>query len=232
MLGLTSLFLCFIAGFLSVEALAGIQFHQYQQADYFTYIPERTPKYILVVAHGMLGKNQEASEVAKTYIKRWIKHAKQHDLFVIAPVFDTQRFGNLGGGYGGYRNLFGKHISADKFVNKLVEHYRERTASNSEQFYLYGHSAGDQFINRYTVSHPGRIIKAVISSAGRYSYPTKKYNWPHGAAKLQRTIKWKDGTQTEINRNVTLTNYAKAATKLAIVIGAEDIKEQPVRSAH
>ena len=137
------------------------------EGDYFIYVPNEVPKNILVIAHGMLSKEDKASDIAKKYISRWIKYADQHRLFLIAPVFDTPRFGNLGGGFGGYRNLFGKFISADEFVNKLVSRYSFQTSSGSKRFYLYGHSAGGQFVNRYVVTHPDKIIRAVISAAGR-----------------------------------------------------------------
>ena len=159
------------------------------QGDYYAYIPEKTPQYILVVAHGMLSKNDNPHDAARKYLSRWISYAEKYGLLVVAPVFDTPRFGNLGGGYGGYRNLFGKYVAADKFVNDIVDHFSSVTSSKSNQFYLYGHSAGGQFVNRYVVSHPNRIINAVVSASGRYSYPNKSVNWPYGAGNLTKSIK-------------------------------------------
>ena len=37
------------------------------------------------------------------------------------------------------------------------------------KFMLYGHSAGGQFVSRYVVKHPDRIIAAVISAAGSFA---------------------------------------------------------------
>jgi pimeloyl-ACP methyl ester carboxylesterase len=153
-------------------------------------------------------------------------------LLLIAPVFDTPRFGNLGGGFGGYRNLFGKHIPADEFVNKLVNRYSPQTRSGSTQFYLYGHSAGGQFVNRFVVTHPDKIIRAVISAAGRYSYPTTSSKWPYGAGHLSKKLKWKDGSKTNVSVSKSLRDYALAARKVSIVIGSKDTKVQPKRPAH
>lgn len=217
---------------LSMPAFAGLEYKSSFTADHYVYIPDRKAKNILVIAHGMLGKKQSATNAAKKYIKRWIPYAEQYGLVVIAPAFDTERFGNLNGGYGGYRNLFGKYIAADEFVNKLVDGYSKEFGLNKNQFYLYGHSAGGQFVNRYVVTHPDRIIKAVVSAAGRYSYPTKSASWPYGAGDFSNAIKWNDGVRTPVSVSRSLENYAKAATKVSIVIGGKDTKTQPSRPAH
>ena len=211
---------------------ATVTFESSWGGDYYQYIPTNKPKNIMVIAHGMLSNTENASDVAKQYITRWIPYADEYGLLLIAPVFDTARFGNLGGGYGGYRNLFGKNISADQFVNNIVDRSSNYTSSRSNSFYLYGHSAGGQFVNRYIVTHPDRIIRAVISAAGRYSYPTKSSKWPYGAGDLSKTIAWKDGTQQSVYVSKLLKNYAVASKKVSIVIGSTDIKPQPKRPAH
>lgn len=222
-----------IAMFFPTAVAAQVQLHRAAAGDYQLYIPQQPAKHILVVAHGMLGKNQQAAEQAKTYTERWISYAEQHGLIIIAPVFDDERFGNLSQGYGGYRNLFGKYVAADEFVHQLVDKYSRQTRSGSKQFYLYGHSAGGQFVARYAVTHPQRLIQAVISAAGRYSYPAPQTAWPYGAGSLNKTIRWDNGAIIRHERvSPQLINYAKAAEKVQIVIGARDTKAQDNRPAH
>lgn len=216
----------------SLAVNAEIHYEKSFEGDFFLYIPDDTPKHILVIAHGMLSKGAKGSDVAKAYLNRWKQYADKYGLLLVAPVFDTSRFGNLGGGYGGYRNLFGKHLSADVFVNRIVSRYAVRTSSGSQRFYLYGHSAGGQFVNRYIVTHPNRVLKAVVSAAGRYSYPEPSINWPYGAGGLSKTLRWKDGTRTRVNIGNQLKNYALAAKKVSVVVGDKDIKIQPKRPAH
>nr|WP_245217655.1 alpha/beta hydrolase [Rheinheimera maricola] len=181
----------------------------------------------------MLDKNQQAAAQTKTYAERWVPYAEQYGLIIIAPVFDNEHFGNLSQGYGGYRNLFGKYIGADEFVHQLISQYRSQTQSGANQFYLYGHSAGGQFVARYVVTHPGRIIKAVISAAGRYSYPDDNVPWPYGAGSLNKIIQWDKGAIKRQERvSPQLRNYASAANKVQIVIGAADTKTQEQRAAH
>jgi poly(3-hydroxybutyrate) depolymerase len=218
---------------LVLPVMAQVQLHTSAVGDYQLYLPKAPAKNIIVLAHGMLGKNQQAAMQAKTYAERWIPYAEQHGLIIIAPVFDDERFGNLSQGYGGYRNLFGKHIGADDFVHQLVEQYRKQTRSGSNQFYLYGHSAGGQFVARYVVTHPERVIKAVISAAGRYSYPDDTVPWPYGAGLLNKKINWDNGAVIRHERvSPQLLNYARAADKVQIVIGAADTKAQDKRAAH
>ena len=224
--------LIFIGIFLSLSVNAEISHEKSIEGDFYVYIPDKTPKNILVIAHGMLSKKDNASDVARKYLSRWIRYADEYGLLIIAPVFDTSRFGNLSGGFGGYRNLFGKYTPADTFVNKIVNRYSTRTISGSKRFYLYGHSAGGQFVNRYVVTHPEKVIRAVISAAGRYSYPTTSSKWPYGAGTLSKTLKWKDGTKNRVSITKNLRNYALAANKVSIVIGSKDIKKQPKRPAH
>lgn len=224
--------LIFIFIFLSLSVNAEIIHEQSLEGDFYVYIPKQTPKNILVIAHGMFSKKDKASDVAKKYLSRWMRYADEYDLLLIAPVFDTPRFGNLGGGFGGYRNLFGKYIPADTFVNSIVNRYSIQTSSGSHRFYLYGHSAGGQFVSRYVVTHPEKVIRAVISAAGRYSYPTISSKWPYGAGNLSKTLQWEDGTKNKVHVTKKLKNYALAASKVSIVIGSKDIKMQPKRPAH
>lgn len=225
--------LTFIAGLiLSTVAHTDIVKETAAKGDYYLYTPSQEPHDILVIAHGMLSTNEVAADVALKYLYRWIKYAEEHRLLIIAPIFDTSRFGNLGGGYGGYRNLFGKFVSADQFINDVVDHYSETTNSKQRRFYLYGHSAGGQFVNRYVVTHPDRIIKAVVSAAGRYTYPTHSIPWPYGAGNFNRNVKWEDGSTTSHSITKSLIRYARAASKTSIVIGSKDTKPQPARPAH
>ena len=76
------------------------------------------------------------------------------------------------------------------------------------------------------------MIHAVVSAAGRYSYPTTSSKWPYGAGNLSKNLKWKDGSKNKVFITKSLRNYALAANKVSIVIGSKDIKSQPKRPAH
>jgi pimeloyl-ACP methyl ester carboxylesterase len=214
------------------SAIALEKFSPSLEGDHYVFIPPGDNSNLLIVAHGTIGKNETANQVAHRFLARWKPYATENNAILIVPVFDTHRFGNQKGGYGGYRNLLGKYIAADEVVNQLADKYSKYTVSNSNQFYLYGHSAGGQFVSRYSARHPDRIVNGVISAAGRYSYPTKASKWPYGAAYLKKKVSWSDGFTQHIRYEPDLANYAKAAQVLSVVIGSKDTSQQPKRPSH
>lgn len=217
----------------ATSAHAETRFISAVEGDHFVYLPPHPAQRILLVAHGTPRKNEPAKINARRYLKRWLKLADRHSLIVISPIFDEARFGSRSQGYGGYRGLFGKHIGADKFIDRLIGKYARLIPGGTGRFLLYGHSAGGQFAVRYTVRHPDRVEKTVVSASGRFSYPTKQVPWPYGAGPLRRTISWDKG---KIKNTETvepkLENYARAASKIAIVVGSKDTKPQPKRPGH
>ena len=83
----------FISVLSSAYANADVAFEKSVEGDFYTYIPVQKPENMLVIAHGMLSKKDNASDVAKRYLSRWIPYADKYNLLLIAPVFDTLRFG-------------------------------------------------------------------------------------------------------------------------------------------
>ena len=72
--------LIFIALFLSMTVNAQIIYKKSLEGDFYAYIPEKKPKNILVIAHGMLSKKDKASDVAEKYISRWVRYADDYGL--------------------------------------------------------------------------------------------------------------------------------------------------------
>lgn len=161
--------------------------------SYLQYIPKsfkpRRKTRVAVLVHGMLAKNGGGLRTADTFIKRWIPTAEKKRLILIAPIFDKD-FGGKAGPGGGYRGLFGRKIDADDFLNLIVDRYKYFFPSFEGRFYLYGHSAGAQFVSRYVVKHPQRIISAVISAAGHLPFPDPNVPWADGMARLKRKMTW------------------------------------------
>lgn len=213
-------------------ATAETRFVRDPHGDHFFFLPNGTARGILVIAHGTRGKDETAQQTAKAYLNNWTDFSESHGIALIVPVFDDDRFGNTGGGYGGYRGLFGKHVPADDFVIGLVTSYQADLGLPPEPFLLYGHSAGGQFVVRFLVRHPDRVRRAVASAPGRYSYPAGLAPWPYGAGLLTRTITWSDGTMQSVDVRGALDNYAKAAGKIHVIVGSQDTAPQPQRPLH
>ncbi len=186
---------------------------------------------IVVIAHGTPGKKEEAVEVAAYYLRNWLTLAEERGTILIAPAFDQENFGGREGPLGGYRGLLGRHIGADEFVLQIVDEYRQRFDLTEPRFYLYGHSAGGQFVGRFIVRHPERVKRAVISAAATYPSPDPAVAWPDGMGKLHTTVRW-EGAQTAVMLDFQpdTASWLKASTlPVTVVVGLNDTEAQPDR---
>jgi len=229
-----SFFLCTGLAAFPQAASGQIQYVESTSGDHFVYHPTEAIKItgVLVIAHGTRNNAEIARETAERFLLRWKDFANENNLLLIAPVFDDQRFGNTGGGYGGYRGLFGREVGADQFVIDIVRYHQKAYGLNPGKFLLYGHSAGAQFAGRFSVKHPELISFAVLSGAGRYAYPTLDAKWPYGAGLLRRSIKWPDGSTENVSVRGNLDHFAAVAGRLFVLVGAKDTSVQPKRPGH
>ncbi len=200
---------------------------------YFQYIPNSvTPTSdLIVIVHGTPGGNKSALNSASVHIRRWVRLAEEKGAVLVAPAFDQRNFASKEGGYGGYRGLYGREVDADEFVHLIVDSFDDILSPFDGRFYLYGHSAGGQFANRYVVRHPDRIKAAVISAAGRYAYPNSAVEWHYGMGPIRRRIEWADtGTETNINIRPDPDGWIAAAQlPITVVVGDQDTEPQPQR---
>lgn len=143
-----------------------------------TYIPQgataETP--IIIVMHGV---NRDADR----YRDEWIDVADRLQLIVAAPEFDEKRFPkstnyNLGGL--GSDTAF-KSTSAFAAIEPLFDDLKLQTGSQKEKYFLYGHSAGAQFVHRFVFAHPtARLEKAFVANAGWYTMVSAGIAFPYG----------------------------------------------------
>ena len=143
---------------------------------------------ILVVMHGNT-RNAEA------YHRTWQPHARAHGAVLVTPEFSRQDWPRTRHYHQG--NL----LTADKSTKpRAVWSFTamERAVAiaariadiEGERFYLYGHSAGAQFVHRYVMATGGaRLIRAVAANAGWYTWPSRTTHYPHGVAPLD-THRW------------------------------------------
>ncbi len=197
-----------------------------EHGTYVRYVPPGVPRGLLVLVHGTIGRDEEAIDVAETYIERWTEMAARRRLVLLAPAFDQENYGGRGGPGGGYRGLFGRRVGADVFVNTIVEATRKAFPTLPERFYLYGHSAGGQFVSRYLVTHPDRVQGAVISAAGTFAFPDPDVPWTNGMKPLRRRMRWSDDAPWRHVQIVPDPHNWVTATQIpiAVVVGERDTK--------
>jgi pimeloyl-ACP methyl ester carboxylesterase len=185
---------------------------------------------ILVVIHGTPAKDQSAEETALYYAEHWVTFAEEHDLILLVPAFNqadfSSRKGEITDALTGYRGLFGREIGADEWVIRLVDKIRLIT-ENNEPIYLYGHSAGGQFVGRFLVTHPDQVKRGVISAAVTYPQPDSTIPWPYGMGPLSGEIVWEDGTSAEVGVLPDPETWLKATQiPITVIVGLNDLEPQ------
>ncbi len=165
---------------------------------------------VLVIVHGMpnpLLASEDpwdhAARAARFWVdlgNEWIDAAERENLILIAPGFSATAFGSVGldanhpskplegqsNTRGGYRNLYGRDIQADAWVNLIVDSYQDVGLLPGGQLHIYGHSAGAQMVSRYIARNPTRLIAAAFSSANTVAEPDGA-TWGYGLGPLPST---------------------------------------------
>jgi poly(3-hydroxybutyrate) depolymerase len=199
---------------------------------FYTYIPKDVSQdtKIVVLVHGTPAKEQSAEEDAHYYVSNWRDFAEEHGFILIAPAFNQEDFSSREGDHasGGYRGLFGRKIMADEWLLRLVRTVRGTFGISDLKFFLYGHSAGGQFVGRFLVTHPDQVKQAVISSAATYPQPDPDIAWPFGMGKLDTDIEWDKDTTNHISIIPEKQKWL-AATQipLTVIVGLNDTSELP-----
>lgn len=109
-------------------------------------------------------------------------------LVVIAPLFDSERFPNWRYHRGGvYRN--GRQRPRDDWtvnlVAGLVDWARQREGRPYATYYLFGHSAGGQFLSRVAAfAPPPNAARIVIANPSSFVMPSLDEPAPYGMGRL------------------------------------------------
>jgi len=136
---------------------------------------------ITIVLHGT---DRNAGE----YCAQWTQWAMQHDRIVLAPQFDHANWpGRRRYVLGGVLDRDGTPRPRSRWtftaVTDLHRHARERFGLADEEFDLWGHSAGAQFVHRYLLFEPAAPVRtAIAANAGWYTLPDLEQPFPYGLA--------------------------------------------------
>lgn len=130
---------------------------------------------VVIVMHGV---RRNADE----YRDNWIDLADQYGLRVYVPEFDRDRFPGAKRYNLGERGSAG--VSAFDAIEPLFRAIQSDRGSGAETFYLFGHSAGAQFVHRAVCFNdmPGLAL-AISANAGWYTMPDPNQTWPYGLQK-------------------------------------------------
>ncbi|ALM85087.1 hydrolase [Bordetella sp. N] len=142
----------------------------------YGYTPDRP---VVIVQHGVLRNGDD-------YRDFWIPAADKHKLLIVALTFSNEiwpgvesynngRVFTAGGNVrpvDGWTYVLPKRVFAD---------LREAEITTTEQAYLFGHSAGGQFVHRLMSSQSHAPFQAVTAgNPGWYTLPTFDHRYPEG----------------------------------------------------
>lgn len=142
----------------------------------YGYTPDRP---VVIVQHGVLRNGDD-------YRDFWIPAADKHKLLIVAPTFSN----DIWPGVESYNNgrVFSaggnpRHVDGWTYalVAKVFADLRRAEITEVEQAYLFGHSAGGQFVHRLMSSQPHAPFCAVTAAnPGWYTLPTFDHPFPEG----------------------------------------------------
>ena len=122
---------------------------------------------------------------ANVYRDIWGRYAAQYDVLVVAPEISEQDF-PTGWGYqaGNWVTRDSSSLDASKgqripreqssfaAVERAFDQVRQTFGLEAEQYDIYGHGGGAQFVHRMVMLWPeARIRTAVAANAGNYTFP-------------------------------------------------------------
>src|SRR3954464_6221765 len=143
-------------------------------------------KPVVIVQHG-------ASRNGAEYCEAWIPAAKQHGLLIVAITFSKEAWpdavtynnGHVLDEDGGLRPRECWSLAIPGRVFALL---REAGITRRDKTYLWGHSAGGQFVHRLLAMQPLGIFEAVgAANPGWYTLPTLDLAYPDGLGGIRLT---------------------------------------------
>lgn len=134
---------------------------------------------VLFVIHGV-GRN------AEEYLADWIEFADQKKFLLVVPEFSKQEFpgeeafnsGNLFDAAGHARP---REQWSFSMIEPIFDAVRQQLGVQRNDYLLYGHSAGAQFVQRFLYFVPAaRATHVTAANAGWYMMPELGVDFPYG----------------------------------------------------
>jgi hypothetical protein len=156
--------------------------HKTVPIHYFIPDGDKTQMKVQIVMHG-------ASRNADEYLKGWAESSKAYNLIIIAPEFSKEQFsigtytqGNL---LDSLKQVNDKRKTLFYLLDELFLFTKDQLKLEQDGYYLFGHSAGGQFVHRFLQFHDSPYVKSsVAANPGWYTYPDENIKYPYGIQDL------------------------------------------------
>jgi poly(3-hydroxybutyrate) depolymerase len=144
---------------------------------YFVPAGEASTMPFQIILHG-------ADRNARDYLAAWAQKAREYRFIAIAPEFAASDFSTAQYNEGNFissGSINPPEKTTFALIDKIFAYVQEELGLSNEQYNLYGHSAGAQFIHRYLQFYDSpKVAKAVAANAGWYTFPDEDISYPYG----------------------------------------------------
>lgn len=164
---------------------------------------------ILFVMHGK-------TRTAKRYRNAWKKYAVKYQFLLLAPKFSKKHFKysrryNRGNMFSRSKTPIDESRWTFSTIENLFDYVKNLIKSTKNKYFIYGHSAGGQFVHRLVLFKPhARFERAVAANSGWYAMPSFQIPFPYGLGQSGSSLKY---LRKALNRN------------LVILVGEKDVDE-------
>lgn len=137
------------------------------------YFEEARPSYkLMVIIHGTGCGLEEYFQAAAEF-------AYRNHVALLAPVFPGGLF--VKKDLNSFKMLSSDGIRYDLLLLSMIEDMvRTYPGIDADGFFLFGHSAGGQFVNRFLLAHPERLRAVSISAPGYPTFIDERVPYPEG----------------------------------------------------
>lgn len=182
--------------------------HQGKEIPVWYYNPSSVPKNNIPIVFVMHGVKRNA----ETYRDDWVQYAREKNFLLIVPEFSSRNYPgekyNTGNMIGANGEIGAKETWLFQVIEKIFHKIQLEKGIKTEKYYLYGHSAGAQFVHRFTQFFPEASLElAIAANAGWYTFLDNTVAFPYGIKDLMLS-------KQELN-----TIFSK---KLIVLLGDKD----------
>ncbi|WP_426957227.1 alpha/beta hydrolase [Muricoccus radiodurans] len=153
-----------------------------------TYRPQahRPGNPVVIVQHGMARNGDE-------YRDFWVEAADRHGLLIVAPTFSAELYPgaelyNNGHVLDGDGSLRPEAARGYKVPARVFAALRDAGVTSRQKAWIFGHSAGGQFLHRLLSTEPHDVFEAAtVGNPGWYTLPTLDRPFPEGLGGIGAT---------------------------------------------
>jgi poly(3-hydroxybutyrate) depolymerase len=123
---------------------------------------------------------------AQRYCNDWSPYAQKYNFLLVCPEFDAAHFSTKAYQCGNILDQSNNLNAESKWtfttIENLFDYVKTSAGNTSKSYYIFGHSAGGQFVHRFALFMPNaRYARAIAANPGWYTMPNYSgHKFPYG----------------------------------------------------